>query len=123
MHTDTIRVALIGLGKMGLSHLAIVNTHPDARLVAVCDAASYVTDVLKRYTGLKAYTDYRRLLDEERPDAVLIATPPGTHGAIVQAALERDIHVYCEKPLCTDSAESRRLAKLAQAEGLANQVG
>ena len=123
MRTDPIRVALIGLGKMGLSHLAIVNTHPDARLVAVCDSASYMTDVLGRYTGLKAYTDYRALLDEQHPDAVLVATPPGTHAAIVRAALERNIHVYCEKPLCTDPAESLRLARLAQAKGLANQVG
>jgi scyllo-inositol 2-dehydrogenase (NADP+) len=123
MHTDSTRVALIGLGKMGLSHLAIVNTHPDARLVAVCDSSSYVTDVLCRYTGLTAYTDYQRLLEEAQPDAVLIATPPGTHAAIVQAALERNIHVYCEKPLCTDAGESRRLATLAQAKGLVNQVG
>jgi len=123
MRTDPIRVALIGLGKMGLSHLAIVNTHPEARLVAVCDSASYVTEVLSRYTGLKAYGDYRRMLDEVRPDAVLVATPPGTHAAIVQAALERNSHVYCEKPLCTDAAESRRLANLAQAKGLVNQVG
>src|SRR5437763_8200103 len=123
MRTEPIRIALIGLGKMGLSHLAIVNTHPDARLVAVCDSASYVTDVLSRYTGVKAYTDYRRLLEEVQPDAVLVATPPGSHAAIVQAALERNIHVYCEKPLCTDAGESRRLARLAQAKGLVNQVG
>ena len=123
MRTEPVRVALIGLGKMGLSHLAIVNTHPDARLAAVCDSATYITEVLGRYTGHKAYSDYRRLLDEVRPDAVLVATPPGTHAAIVQAALERNIHVYCEKPLCTDAAESRQLARLAQAKGLVNQVG
>lgn len=123
MRTEPIRVALIGLGKMGLSHLAIVNTHPDAQLVAVCDPATYITEVLGRHTGLKAYRDYRRLLDEARPDAVLVATPPGTHAAIAQAALERNVHVYCEKPLCTDAAESRRLARLAQAKGLVNQVG
>src|SRR5437879_12337844 len=103
-----IRVAVVGLGKMGLSHLAILNTHPDIRLVAVCDSASYVTDVLSQYTGLKAYTDYRRLLEEVHPDAVLVATPPGTHGGIVQPALEPPLQLYCEAPRCTHPAARPR---------------
>ena len=70
-----IRVGLIGLGQMGLSHLAVVNAHPDVELVGVCDASAYVLDVLEKYTGLKGYADHRRLFDEQRPEAVLIATP------------------------------------------------
>ncbi len=118
-----MRLALVGLGKMGLSHLSIVNTHPDVQLVGVCDSAAYVTDVLGRHAGIKGYADYDRLLDEQRPDAVLIATPPRSHGAMVRAALERDIHVYCEKPFSMDAAESLRLAELAERKGLVNQVG
>lgn len=118
-----IRVALIGLGKMGLSHLAIINTHPDVDLVAVCDSTAYVLDVLAKYTGVKGYADYRRLLNEEQPDAVVIATPTRFHGEIVQAALDRNTHVYCEKPFCLDHAEGLRLAQLAESKGLVNQVG
>ncbi len=117
------RVALIGLGKMGLSHLAIVRTHPQVDLVAVCDPAAYVREVLTKHTGLKGYADYRRLLDEEEPDAVVIATPSRFHAEMVQAALERDIHVYCEKPFCLDVAEGRRLAELAETKRLVSQVG
>ena len=117
------RVALIGLGKMGLSHLAIIRTHPDAELVAVCDPTAYVLDVLTKHTGLKGYADYRTLLDEEELDAIVIATPSRFHAEMVQAALERDIHVYCEKPFCLDVAEGRRLAQLAEAKGLVSQVG
>ena len=76
-----IRVALVGLGKMGLSHLSIVNTHPDVELVAVCDSAAYILDVLGKHAGIKGYADYAKLLDEQRPDAVLIATPPRSHSA------------------------------------------
>ena len=118
-----IRVALVGLGKMGLSHLSIVNTHPDVELVAVCDSAAYILDVLGKHAGIKGYADYAKLLDEQRPDAVLIATPPRSHSAMAQAALERNIHVYCEKPFCLDAAESLRLAELAERKGLVNQVG
>jgi predicted dehydrogenase len=118
-----IRVALIGLGKMGLSHLAIVNAHPEVQLVAVCDSTAYVLDVLNKYTGVKCYADYLTLLDEEEPDAVLIATPTRFHGEMVQAALERNMHVYCEKPFCLDVAEGLRLAGLAESKGLVNQAG
>ncbi|MFL6671705.1 MAG: Gfo/Idh/MocA family protein [Massilia sp.] len=118
-----IRIALIGLGKMGLSHHAIINSHPDAALVAICDPATYVLDVLNKYTGIRGYTDYRLLLEEERPDAVFIATPSRFHGEMVRAALEKNIHVFCEKPFCLDLAEGARLVQLAESRGLVNQVG
>jgi predicted dehydrogenase len=118
-----IRVALIGLGKMGLSHLAIIRAHPDVELVGACDSTAYVLEVLNKYTGIRVYTDYLALLDKEQPDAVVIATPTRFHGDMVQAALDRNIHVYCEKPLCMNAAESRRLAQLAESRGLVNQVG
>jgi len=118
-----LRVALIGLGKMGLSHYAIINSHPDVTLAAICDTSGYVLDVLNKYVGIKCYTDYRKMLDEERPDAVFIATPSRFHGEMVKAALDRDCHVFCEKPFCLDVEEGQRLAALAESKGLVNQVG
>lgn len=118
-----IRIALIGVGKMGLSHLAIINSHPDVGLVAVCDSAAYVLGALHKYTGIKCYSDYRKLLDEEALDAVVIATPSRLHGEMVSAALERGLNVYCEKPFCLDIAEGERLAELAGRKRLVNQVG
>ena len=44
-----LRVALLGLGKMGISHLAILNAHPDVELAAVCDTSEYLLDVLGKY--------------------------------------------------------------------------
>jgi scyllo-inositol 2-dehydrogenase (NADP+) len=118
-----IRVALAGLGKMGLSHLAIARSHPDVELVAVCDSAGYVLDVLGKYIGLKTYSDYSKLLDGETLDAVLIATPSRFHGAMVRAALERGLHVFCEKPFCLDTDDGAQLVELAARRGLVNQVG
>jgi scyllo-inositol 2-dehydrogenase (NADP+) len=118
-----IRIALIGLGKMGLSHHAIINAHPDASLVAVCDSTAYMLDVLNKYTGIKCYNDYRLLLDAEKPDAIFIATPSRLHGEMVRLALEKNIHVFCEKPFCLDLAEGQRLVELAERMGLINQVG
>lgn len=118
-----LKVALIGLGKMGLSHHAIINAHPDVDLVAVCDTTEYVLDVVRKHAGKKTYTDYVRLLDEEKPDAVFIATPSRFHAEMVEACLKRGIHVFCEKPLCLDPQESLRLAELAKSRQLVNHVG
>ena len=82
-----LRVALFGLGKMGLSHLAIVNTHPDVELVAVCDTSEYLLNVLSKHASLRTYSDYRKVLADEKLDAVLVATPSRFHAEMVRAAL------------------------------------
>ena len=53
-----LEIAIVGLGKMGLSHLSMIKTHPDVRLVGVCDATKYMLDVLHKYTGVPTYTDF-----------------------------------------------------------------
>jgi len=118
-----IRVALIGLGKMGLSHLALIRPHPLVELVAVCDPTPYITDVLGKYTGIKTYSDHKSLFANETLDAVVIATPSRFHGELVRIALDRGIHVFCEKPFCLDLGEAEELAARADALGLINQVG
>jgi len=118
-----LRVALIGLGKMGLSHFAILRAHPEIELVAICDSTAYMLDILGKYTGVHCYTDYGDLLKQERPDAVIIATPSRLHGNMIAEALEHDINVFCEKPFCLDLAEGENLAQLARHKDLVNQVG
>ncbi len=118
-----IRTALIGLGKMGLSHLAMVRTCPQVQLEGVCDPSAIVLDALRKYTDIPTYKDYRKLLTERRLDAVVVATPSRFHGDIVRLALENGIHVFCEKPFCLDPEEGRALADLAERKGLVNQVG
>ncbi|HUZ33525.1 MAG TPA: Gfo/Idh/MocA family oxidoreductase [Xanthobacteraceae bacterium] len=118
-----LRAGIIGLGKMGLSHLAIANTHPEIRLTAVCDTTNYLLDVLAKYTGVKTYSNYKKMLVEEQLDCVFVATPSKYHVEIVDAALERNLHVFCEKPFGMNPSDGYRLADLAESKGLANQVG
>ena len=118
-----LRVGMIGLGKMGLSHHAIVNAHPGVKVVAACDQTAYLTDVLTKYTGLKCYDDYDQLLAGEALDAVIIATPSKLHASMVEKALNKGLHVFCEKPFVLDPADGERLATLAESKGLVNQVG
>ena len=116
-------VAVVGLGKMGLSHLSIVRAHPDVNLVGVCDSTGYLLDILDKYTGVDTYKDLTRLLDEKHPQAIIIATPTHLHAGMIRQAIERGIHVFCEKPLVIDPKESRELAELAAERGVVTQVG
>lgn len=118
-----LKAGIVGLGKMGLSHHSIVNAHPAIELKAVCDTSNYVLDVLSKYTGVKTYTDYRRMLSDEALDCLFVATPSRHHAEIVTAALERDLHVFCEKPFGLDPQTGYRLAELAERKKLVNQVG
>ena len=118
-----IRIALAGLGKMGLSHLAILNTHPAVKVAAACDPSGYVTDALARFTGLKCYPDYGRMLEAEPLDAVVISTPSRLHAAMVESALARGLHVFCEKPFVLDVSDGERLVAMADAAQRVTQVG
>lgn len=118
-----LRAGIVGLGKMGLSHHSIVNAHPEIALQAVCDTSSYVLDVLAKYTGVGTYTDYRKMLAEEALDCLFVATPSKYHAEVVEAALQRGLHVFCEKPFGLDAQTGYRLAELAERKKLVNQVG
>lgn len=118
-----IRTALIGLGKMGISHLAIFNAHPEIDVVAVCDPAKYLLGPLNELTGIRTYSDVSDLFAMEKLDAVVVATPSRLHGDIVRAALEKSLHVFCEKPFVLDPLEGEHLARLAEEKGVVNAVG
>lgn len=118
-----VNVGLIGLGKMGLSHFSIINAHPDVKVVGVCDASSYLLDILGKYTGVATYPAIDKMLDAADVDAAIISTPSKFHAPMVRNCLERGIHVFCEKPFCLDPADSRELADLARAKNLVTQVG
>lgn len=118
----TVKTGLVGLGKMGISHFSIANSHPDTEVV-LCDSSGLMLDVLGRYTGAPVWRDYDEMLDKAELDAVIIATPSRLHAPMVRKALERGLHVFCEKPFCLDWRESEELAALAAEKGLVNQVG
>lgn len=118
-----IRLALVGLGKMGLSHHAIIRMHPLVELAAVCDATGYVLDVLNKYTGVRTYTDFDRMLRDVELDAIIIATPSSLHASMVKAALDKNLHIFCEKPFCLNTADGQELTQIANEKGLVNQVG
>ena len=108
---------------MGLSHLAIANMHPDVEVAGACDSNSYLTGVLNKYSGLQCYARMEDMLERASLDAVLISTPSRLHAPMVQAALERKLDVFCEKPFVLDPADGERLVEMAEQRNVVTQVG
>jgi len=118
-----LKAGIIGLGKMGLSHAAIVAPHKDVDLVAVCDTSSLILDGIRKFTGIKVYDDYRKMIDSEKLDFVIVATPTKFHFPMVKYALEKGVHTFCEKPFSLSIKEGEEMVSLAEKNNLVNQVG
>jgi predicted dehydrogenase len=118
-----IRAGIIGLGKMGISHCAIMGAHPEVNLVAVCDSSSFVIDAFKKHTDFQCFTDYRKMVAEMKLDCVVIASPTKFHTEMVNFALDNSLHVFCEKPFVLNADDAEVLADKAEKLKLVNQVG
>jgi len=108
---------------MGLSHAAIVGAHPEVTLAGVCDSSSLVLDAFKKFSGVRTYSDYQKMILEEKPDFVIIATPTKLHYPMAKFALEHGVHVFCEKPFTLTTREGEELVTIAEEKRLVNQVG
>lgn len=118
-----LKVALIGAGKMGISHLSILGASSEAEVVGVCDTSKMVNDFLSRYGNFNCFTDYKKMIDQVKPDAVVVAVPTKFHYTVIKDLLEKDIHVFAEKPFCLKVEEGKELVELAKKKNLITQVG
>lgn len=118
-----IRAAIIGLGKMGMSHAAILGGLPNVELVAACDMDSLLQSAFKKLTKIQMYTDYKKMIEEVKPDCVYVVTPTKLHYDMVMFALEHGCHVFCEKPFALTLEQGEKMVAMAKAKGLVNQVG
>jgi predicted dehydrogenase len=115
------RLAYIGLGLDGAwSWIKDAQAEPDAELVAVADPRQNLLERAKGATkaGTRFYTDYARMLDEVKPDAVLATVPNAEHLAVTRACAERRIHVWFQKPMAATAKDAREMERLAKAAGI-----
>lgn len=118
-----VKVALIGAGKMGISHLSILGANPNVNVVGVCDTSKMVNDFLSRYGKYNCFTDYKKMISETNPDAVAVAVPTKFHYSIIKELLENGLHVFAEKPFCLTAGQGEELVALAAKKKVINQVG
>lgn len=117
------RIALIGMGKMGLSHLAIANNTPGIEVAAICDTSLKLSNILKRYWPINIYCDYKSMLNEIEVDAVIISTPNSTHYSIAKHCIKNRKHIFIEKPFTIQYDHSNELISLARQYDVKGQVG
>jgi predicted dehydrogenase len=120
---NKLNVALIGVWGRGLAYYDAL---AEENVVALCDVnEKRFADALKRFPKAKTYVDWRMCLDQKDLDAVVCCTADHTHAFIANWALNRDLHVYMEKPLAISVEEARvvRTNWLTKKTRLATQVG
>ena len=121
---EKIRLGIIGMGRMGITHFSIINSHPQVEIVAIADTSKMTLDLLKKYvSGIHVFKDYKELIETAQPDAVIVCTPPNLHFEVCKLACERNIHVFAEKPFTANVDQAESLMQMFQSKGLVNQVG
>ena len=120
---EPLRVGVVGLGKMGLLHASLSNALPGSRLVSVCEPTDMIRKFFERFApSVSTYSEYEKMLEDERLDAVFITTPVFLHAPMAEACAGRGIHFFIEKPVSTSEAAASSLRVFLEGMGAAAPV-
>ena len=119
-----LKLALIGLGRMGRVHALALAKSSNIEVVAVADPSSTSIEFAENtFKAASTFADYRQAMHHAGVEACLIASPTPLHAEMVQHALGRQLHVLCEKPLALDVDVAKKLASEADSKKLVLQIG
>jgi predicted dehydrogenase len=114
--SQKVRVGVIGTSWYAdLMHLPALQSHPQAELTAICGRNQVrAQEVAARFGSPKTFSDYRKMIQEQEMDAVIIAAPDDLHYEMTMAALEAGLHVLCEKPLAMNAGQAWEMFQKAE---------
>jgi predicted dehydrogenase len=129
--SDTLNIGAVGVGGKGSSDIWSVSTE---NIVALCDAddeqmAKFLgnkdnkPENQVKYEKAAKYRDFRKMLENEKLDAITVSTPDHTHAVIAMTAMKLGKHVFVQKPLTHTIKEARLLAQEAKKRNLVTQMG
>ena len=120
-----IRVGIVGCGAIARAvHLPLLGRLPGVRVIALADPDDTQRGLARRLApAAGTFADAGALLDAAAIDAVVICSPSGWHAAHAQAAVQRGLHVYLEKPLATSLAEGVQLCEAWRRAGVVGMMG
>jgi predicted dehydrogenase len=115
MAAQTLRIGIIGIGwYAGKELIPKLRETGKVEIVAIARrGAEWLALAQKQVNIREAYTDWREMLEKSALDAVVVCTPPNAHTEPTLAALERELHVFVEKPMALASADAQRMAEAA----------
>ena len=111
--------ALVGMGSMGQNHYKTILANEDVNFVGVVEPNDKLVEDIK----IKHYKDVESLLQNEKIDFAIIATPTSTHLEIAKKFLEKGIDLLVEKPIARNSTEANEMVKLAHKNNCKLVVG
>lgn len=118
---EKLNIGIIGPGGQGAANLSGVSAE---NIKAICDADyRRAGQAFERFPQAAKYTDFRKMLEQEKLDAVVVSTPDHVHAHASIMAMRLGLHCYCEKPLTHSVWESRLAAKTAAEHKVATQMG
>jgi predicted dehydrogenase len=125
MSKKELKVAVVGLGKMGLLHACILNTMPNVQLSAACEKSGFTRKLFKKILPSIPIVGDVREFSGLGLDAVYITTPISSHFNVAKAVLHEQLanNLFIEKPLTSNYNESKELCALMAKTGGVNMVG
>ena len=125
MNNNFVKGAVIGFGKMGLAHTAIINSFSNSKIIAVTDESKLINKGFNQFIeSINFYSNHLNMLKNEKIDFVFITTPPNTHVPLALDCLKYNKHFFIEKPLSIDSETALPLIKkLNDSDNLVSMVG
>lgn len=117
---ERVRVGVIGTSEHTQTvHLASLKSHPGADVVAICARdQTRARRVAAAFEIPRVYADYRQMIETAEIDLLVVVAPDDLHYPITMDALDRGLHVLCEKPLARNLEEARRMYERAEAVGV-----
>ncbi|MCV2490670.1 Gfo/Idh/MocA family oxidoreductase [Geodermatophilus sp. YIM 151500] len=119
--TPRDRIAVVGYGYWGSKHVRVLSSTPHVDVTIVDGQMSRLAEAAAHYPSARVAPTLEDVLHDV--DAVVVATPPGTHAAIARCALEARKHVLVEKPLATSVEDAEMLVEIAADQGVHLMVG
>jgi predicted dehydrogenase len=110
-------IAIVGLGAMGKNHYRILKNMKNVKIVALCDV------VKNDSFDEPFYTDLDLMLDEAKPDAVIIVTPTFLHKNIALDCANKNIAMFIEKPAASNVHDAKEMRDVIEAKGIKSCVG
>jgi predicted dehydrogenase/nucleoside-diphosphate-sugar epimerase len=116
---NAMKVAFVGCGLNSDYHMSFAKDYPGIEIAGVVDKDfEKAKQCAAKYGIKKIFTTIKELVDEEKPDAIHIVTPPNTHYSLVKEVIQYKCHVLVEKPMAFNAQEAKELFKLAEENGV-----
>ncbi|MBQ9062333.1 MAG: Gfo/Idh/MocA family oxidoreductase, partial [Eubacterium sp.] len=114
---DTVRIGIIGTGHIALDHIQRLGRMGGAQVTAVSSRRREPAEKAAALCGARVEDDYRKVVQADDVDAVMVTSPSELHEEHVLAAIEAGKYVFCEKPLAVTAEGCRKIMEAEAAAG------